>query len=100
MLVERKGNTLHLLKQGSKAVPQERKRRKISLAGTPQQWNEIHSQPASQAMQPDPVQAAQLAQEEVKLEEPARSEDDLLAGDMMPPTATMSKRQRKKAAEF
>ena len=43
MSVERKGNTLHLLKQRSKAVPQERKRRKVSLAGTPHQWHEANS---------------------------------------------------------
>ncbi len=33
-----KGRTVHLLKASSKAIPQERKRRKIDLAGTPQQW--------------------------------------------------------------
>jgi len=31
---DEKGRTIHLLKQSSKPVPQERKRRKINLIGT------------------------------------------------------------------
>ena len=40
MYLERKGNTVHLLKKSSKPVPEMRKRRKIQLAGSPAQWNE------------------------------------------------------------
>ena len=34
LCAEHKGRTIHLLKAGSKPVPQDRKRRKVSLAGT------------------------------------------------------------------
>lgn len=37
-LVERRGRTVHLLRQKSKDVPQARKRRKIDLLSTPQQF--------------------------------------------------------------
>ena len=41
-----KGRTIHLLKQGSKSSMQERKRRKISVANTPQEWK--HAQRLNQ----------------------------------------------------
>ena len=34
VFTEHKGKTLHLLKSGSKPVPQQRKRRKIEILGT------------------------------------------------------------------
>ena len=46
-----KGRTVHLLKASSKAVPQERKRRKIDLAGTPQQWRE-HKEEVKSSQRP------------------------------------------------
>ena len=51
---ERKGRTIHLLKASSKPVPQERKRRKIDIAGTFQEYKS--------------------AMEEQKQEEPAAEE--------------------------
>ena len=96
MSIERKGNTLHLLKQKSKAVPQERKRRKISLAGTPQQWNEANSQPNSQVQKPVQVQPATMVEEEVKVEEPIEVDNYIPADDYAPRTGVASKRERKK----
>lgn len=40
MYIEQKGRTLHLLKARSKPVPQVRKRRKIDLLGTFQQFSQ------------------------------------------------------------
>jgi len=51
---EHKGRTVHLLKASSKPVPQERKRRKIDIAGTFQEYKS--------------------AMEEQKQEEPAAEE--------------------------
>jgi len=41
---EQKGRTLHLLKQSSKPVPQERKRRQIALKGTFQQFKQMQEE--------------------------------------------------------
>ena len=38
LVVEKRGRTIHLLKQQSKPVPQNRKRRKIALAATPEEF--------------------------------------------------------------
>ena len=92
MSIERKGNTLHLLKQKSKAVPQERKRRKISLAGTPHQWHEANSQPSSQVPQQVPVQHAQMIEEEVKVEEPVENDNGFPMEDNMQRAGIASKR--------
>ena len=40
MYIEHKGRTLHLLKAKSKPVPQQRKRRKIELLGTFDQFKQ------------------------------------------------------------
>ena len=57
---------MHLLKASSKPVPQQRKRRKVDLCGTPSQWMhhvaEVNSQNASQAQSAHPSQR----KEEVK----------------------------------
>ena len=100
MSIERKGNTLHLLKQKSKAVPQERKRRKISLAGTPHQWNEANSQPNSQAQQPGQAQQAAMVLEGDKVEDPIEGDNDMAGDDNLPRTGVVSKRVRKKPVEF
>ena len=44
MCAEQKGRTIHLLKQSSKPVPQERKRRKIELKGTFQQFMQMQEE--------------------------------------------------------
>ena len=44
MCAEQKGRTIHLLKQSSKPVPQERKRRKIELKGTFQQFVQMQEE--------------------------------------------------------
>ena len=38
MVLEKRGRTIHLLKQVSKPVQKTRKRRKIDLAATPQEF--------------------------------------------------------------
>ena len=38
MVIEKRGRTIHLLKQVSKPVPKTRKRRKIDLAATPKEF--------------------------------------------------------------
>ena len=38
LVVEKRGRTIHLLKQQSKPVPENRKRRKIALASTPEEF--------------------------------------------------------------
>ena len=38
MVLEKRGRTIHLLKQVSKPVPKTRNRRKIALAATPQEF--------------------------------------------------------------
>ena len=50
--IEHKGKTLHLLKASSKPVPQQRKRRKIDILGTYEQFTqqrEEHKQEESEA---------------------------------------------------
>ena len=42
--IEHKGRTIHLLKQSSKPVPQERKRRKIELFGTFEQFKQVQEE--------------------------------------------------------
>ena len=42
--IEHKGRTLHLLKSSSKPVPQQRKRKKISLYGTFEQYKEAQEE--------------------------------------------------------
>ena len=52
ILTENKGKTLHLLKAGSKPVPQERKRKKIEILGSFDQFKhqlEEHKQEESEA---------------------------------------------------
>ena len=41
-LAEKKGRTLHLLKESSKPAAQERKRKKIEIACTPASYREAH----------------------------------------------------------
>ena len=40
VFTEHKGKTLHLLKSGSKPVPQQRKRKKIEILGTFDQFKQ------------------------------------------------------------
>lgn len=52
ILTENKGKTLHLLKASSKPVPQERKRKKIEILGSFNQFKdqlEEHKQEESEA---------------------------------------------------
>ena len=42
--IEHKGRTIHLLKHSSKPVPQERKRRKIELFGTFEQFKQVQEE--------------------------------------------------------
>ena len=71
--VEHKGRTIHLLKQSSKPVPQERKRRKISLFGTFEQFKqaqEEQKQEESEAEMAMPMQREQLDQVQDKSGDP------------------------------
>ena len=57
MCLEKRGRTIHLLKQQSKPVPQNRKRRKIALATTPEEYikNIPVAEDFAQKMQVDTV---------------------------------------------
>ena len=60
LVLEKRGRTIHLLKQVSKPVPHTRKRRKIALAATPQEFAN-----KDKALEPDsqPMQIDQAASE-------------------------------------
>ena len=44
LCLERKGRTIQLLKQSSKPVPKDRKRRKINFVATPEQFAAMHEE--------------------------------------------------------
>ena len=60
---------MHLLKASSKPVPQERKRRKIDLVGTPVQWRDAMAENNGQRASPAPSFHGSKVKEEVKMEE-------------------------------
>ena len=61
LVVEKRGRTIHLLKQQSKPVPQNRKRRKIALASTPEEFAKKDDLVLEAAQ---PMQVDQVAREE------------------------------------
>ena len=67
---EHKGRTIHLLKASSKPVPQERKRRKVSLLGTYEEYK--HMKEESKQEEPAGEEFMQQARSE-KPKVPARS---------------------------
>ena len=60
---------MHLLKQSSKPIPQERKRRKIQLAGTLSQYKEACQGGGNQPQQVQMNSQEVIQQEEMKNEE-------------------------------
>ena len=61
LVLEKRGRTIHLLKQQSKAVPQNRKRRKIALAASPEEFAKKDEMVAEVSQ---PMQIDQAASEE------------------------------------
>ena len=61
LVVEKRGRTIHLLKQQSKPVPENRKRRKIALASTPEEFAKKDDLVLEAAQ---PMQVDQVAREE------------------------------------
>ena len=61
LVLEKRGRTIHLLKQQSKPVPQNRKRRKIALAASPEEFTK-KDQVALEVSQP--MQIDQSASED------------------------------------
>ena len=74
-VIEHKGLTIHLLKQGSKKAPLDRKRRKFSIVGTLSQWKDagnevaIPSEPIVEHSQMMEQSVPNQAMEEMKLED-------------------------------
>ncbi len=60
LVLEKRGRTIHLLKQASKPVPRTRKRRKIELADTPL---EFANKERVLLMDSQPMQIDQIASE-------------------------------------
>lgn len=55
-LIEKNGKTLHLLKQGSKRIASDRKRKKVPLMGSFGEYKESKQKPQPPAPQHPPVQ--------------------------------------------